>query len=344
MNVDRSSVRRLLIIKLRAIGDVLLSTIVIPNLRRAFPEASIEFLTEPPAAPIILKNPLLDDVIVFDRSSVGGTWLVREVRRRHYDLVIDLFGNPRTALVTRLSGAQHRVGFGFRGRAYAYSRIVKPRGGEVHNTQFNLDALEAIGVPIVDRRIHFPVSPQDIEFAEHFFAFHNVEEVPVVALNSGGGWYTKRWGVDRFAELGNRLSSEYHVKILLVWGPGELADVESIRSMLTFEPLMPPVTSLGQMAALLQRCSLMITNDSGPMHMGASLGTPVVGIYGPTNPDLQGPYGVDNVIVRNEYLHCLGCNLTKCPVGIPCMKGLQVDRVLEAARSLLGRREERSSL
>ncbi len=335
MHVDPSGVRRILIIKLRAIGDVVLSTIVLPNLRRAFPHASIEFLTEKAAAPVVLNHGDLDDVVVFDRSSSGSAWLVREVRRRRFDLVIDLFGNPRTALVTWLSGAVHRVGFRFRGRAYAYNRLVTPRGGEVHNTQFNLDALEAIGVPIVERTIHFPVSDKDIQFAETFFAESGAGHVPVIALNSGGGWYTKRWGLDRFAEVGNRIAADYQVRLLLVWGPEEEGDVARIRSRLTFEPLVPPKTSLGQLGALLRRCSLLITNDSGPMHIGAALGTPVVAIFGPTNPELQGPYGVDSEIIRCEPLHCLGCNLTECPIGHPCMRGLKVNAVLDGARRFL---------
>lgn len=335
MRVEPSSIRRLLVIKLRAIGDVLLSTIVIPNLRKAFPEAAIEFLTEPPAATIVRHNPSLDDVIVFDRKSASGAWLMREVRRRNYDMVIDLFGNPRTALVTRSSGARYRVGFRFRGRAYAYNILVEPRGGVVHNTQFNLDALDAIGVPVVDRSTYFPLSDQDIQFADDFFAANAPEKVPVIAVNSGGGWYTKRWGLDRFAELGNHLSHQYRAKLLLVWGPGERPDVESMRSRMSVEPLVPPPTTLGQMGALLRRCSLMVTNDSGPMHIAASLGTPVVGIYGPTNPHLQGPYGTDSIVVRNEHLQCLGCNLTTCPIGHPCMMGLSVGKVLEAAGRLL---------
>jgi ADP-heptose:LPS heptosyltransferase len=335
MLVQPSGVRRILIIKLRAIGDVVLSTIVIPNLRRAYPDASIEFLTEKSAAPVVLNHRDVDDVIVFDRSSAGSVWLLREVRRRRFDLVIDLFGNPRTALVTKMSGAIHRVGFRFRGRTYAYNRLVTPRGGAVHNTQFNLDALEAIGIPIVERTTHFPMSKEDGQFAEEFFAQSGVGRLPVVALNSGGGWYTKRWSLDRFADLGNRIVADFHLRVLLVWGPGEADDVAYIRSRLNVEPLIPPLTSLGQLGALLKRCSLLITNDSGPMHIGAALGTPVVAIFGPTNPELQGPYGVDSAVIRFDHLHCLGCNLTQCPIGHPCMRGLSVEAVVNGVRQFL---------
>ena len=100
---------------------------------------------------------------------------------------------------------------------------------------------------------------------------------------------------------------------------------------------IPPPTTLRQLGALLKRCSIVVTNDSGPMHIAAAVGTPVLGIYGPTDPLLQGPCGENNVVVRNEGLNCLGCNLTVCPIGHPCMLGLGVETVLQGVRVLLAR-------
>jgi len=106
--------------------------------------------------------------LVYDRQTMSGLALIRMVRREKYDLVIDLFGNPRTALVTRLSGARDRVGYRFRGRSYAYTMVVTPRGGEVHNSQFNLDAIEHIGVPIVDRELRFFRGKDDEAYVQQF--------------------------------------------------------------------------------------------------------------------------------------------------------------------------------
>jgi ADP-heptose:LPS heptosyltransferase len=122
--------------------------------------------------------------------------------------------------------------------------------------------------------------------------------------------------------------------ILLPWGPGEERDVELMRAKMHSPPIVPPSTTLLELAALLERCSLMVSNDSGPMHIAAAMGTPVVGIFGPTNPRLQGPYGAKAVTVRNESLDCLGCNLVVCPIGNPCMKDLTVQTVLEAIQKL----------
>lgn len=335
MKINQESVKRLLVIKLRAVGDVLLSTIVLRNLHLAFPGTQIDFLTEPPARDILAGSPDVDSLLLYDRTTMSGLDLIREVRKRRYDVVIDLFGNPRTALVTRLSGARHRVGFRFRGRTYAYNVVVNPRGGEVHNTQFNLDAIEAIEVEIQDRNVYFHFTPSDERYIDQFLDRSSLKGRILVALNTGGGWYTKRWSLERFAELGDRIVGEFGVTVILPWGPGQIEEAKQVATLMSHTAVLPPATTLPQLGALLKRTSLVVSNDSGPMHIAAAVGTPVLGIYGPTNPVLQGPYGRQHAIVRKESLECLGCNLTSCPIGHPCMKELSVDAVFEAVRDII---------
>jgi lipopolysaccharide heptosyltransferase II len=333
--MESAQIRRILVIKLRAIGDVVLSTIVLKNVRSAFPESRIVFLTEPASADVLRGNPSVNETLIYDRSTMSGWRLIRAVRKEAFDLVIDLFGNPRTALVTRLSGARHRVGFRFRGRKYAYNIVVEPRGAQVHNTQFNLDALAAIGVPIVDRTITFAVDPDDEQYVDAFLGRTFAEGTLLAGINAGGGWYTKRWELEKYAALADALMDRYGLRPVLLWGPGQLADVERMRAMMKSEAFVPPATTLKQLGALLRRCAIIVTNDSGPLHIAAAVGTPVVGIYGPTNPVLQGPYGNQYTIVRNESLDCLGCNYTSCPIEHQCMRDLTVAQVLAAVDSLL---------
>jgi ADP-heptose:LPS heptosyltransferase len=335
VRVDPNSVRSILVIKLRGVGDVLLSTIVTKNLRLAFPEARIDYLTEPPGSEVLEGNPFLDRIVVFDRKTMTGWDLISQIRGMSYSMVIDLFGNPRTALVTRLSGARFRVGFRFRLRRHAYNIVVEPRGALVHNTQFNLDALEAIGVAIQDRNLYFPVALNDEEYVDRFLRDAGLGGGLIGALNSSGGWYTKRWQLEKFAMLADRLVERYEASIVITWGPGELEEAKKLKLAMDKPAFVPPPTSLKQLGALFKRCSFLVTNDSGPMHIAAAVGTPVLGIYGPTNPRLQGPYGERHLVVRNEAVPCLGCNLTSCPIGHPCMLELSVDRVLEHVDRLL---------
>jgi len=335
VNVDRQAIRSILVIKLRGIGDVLLSTIVSKNLRLGFPDARIEYLTEPPSAEVLWGNPFLNDIVVFDRATMSGIALINQIRQRSYSMIIDLFGNPRTALLTRLSGAPIRVGFRFRWRTYAYNVVVTPRGALVHNTQFNLDALEAIGVAIQDRNVYFQITPDDETYVDRILEEAGISGRFIVALNMSGGWYTKRWGLDRFAELADRLVDLYGASVILTWGPGQIEEARYVQAKMRNKAVLPPETTLKQLGALMKRCSFLVSNDSGPMHIAAAVGTPVVAIYGPTSPDLQGPFGKGHVIVRNEGLSCLGCNLTKCPIGHPCMLGLSVDAVMKGVESLI---------
>lgn len=341
-------IEKILIIKLRAIGDVVLSTAVLPNLRRAFPNAKIDFLTESESAEAVQGIPEIDNVLVFDRrriqslcwrrAAMANARFLGQIRRQGYDLVFDLFGNPRSALFCWISGARRRVGYNFRVRRWAYNVVIENRGGRVHEVEFNLDALAAVDVPIVERRPFFPLDAAARRFAEEFFETQAAGQGLLVALNPSGGWWTKRWPLARFAALGDRLAEELGGRIVILWGPGEREGAQAVAGLMTQPALLPPATTLKQMAALLERCHLMVSNDSGPMHIAAAVGTPTLGIFGPTVPELQGPYGDRHAVVTRKELECLGCNGLTCRIGShDCMQELSVAEVFDAAAALLGR-------
>ncbi|HLP18495.1 MAG TPA: glycosyltransferase family 9 protein [Bacteroidota bacterium] len=332
-NTPDSGIQRILVIKLRAIGDVLLSTPVLENLRAHYPAAVIDVLTEKFAADVIRLNPFINSVIAFDRKTESSLSLIRRVRQGRYTIVFDLFCNPRTALLTFLSGARTRVGFPFRFRGYAYNKKVTARRSEVHNVDFNLDALRALSIPVATRLPLFPLDPEAVRFAEEWFA--QLPNRNAVGINAGGGWVTKRWRVEHFAELADRVLDELHVSIVLFWGPGEEADALALQRLMKHPAMLLPKTTLQQSAACIKQCSYFISNDSGPMHIGAALGVPTLGIYGPTNPFVQGPFGTKSEWVRNEALSCLCCNLTECPIGNVCMTELSAETVYRAFERLI---------
>ncbi len=335
MILDRSAIRNILVIKLRAIGDVLLSTVVLPFLRHEFPDARIDFLCEIPAAGVVQGNPHINNVLVFDSKSENGLSLIFRIRRGSYDLVIDLFGNPRSAIVTLLSGARHRVGYRFSWRQYCYSVVVNPRGGEVHNAEFNLDALRALNIPVGSQEPYFPLGAEARLFADEFIRVNNLEHSFLLAINAGGGWYTKRWRADSYASLLRRCCEEFDLRAVLIWGPGEVDAVRAIAGKVGQGAVITPPTTIPQLGAILQRCTMMVTNDSGPMHIASAVGVPVVAIFGPTNPRFQGPLSPRSEVVRKEELDCLGCNLTACPIGNPCMEALSVDQVYQTVKRFI---------
>ncbi len=335
MKFEKQNVIKILIIKLRAIGDVAVSTIVIPNLRAEFPDADIDFLVEKPSREIVDGNPWLSNVLVFDIKTMSGIELIRTVRRRKYDLIIDLYCNPRSAFLTFVSGARYRVGYPFRGRGYAYNIRVVSRGSEVHNAQFNLDPLVHLGIPIVSRKLYMPLSSEAKKYADEFYAVNIHHGDYLIGLIPAGGWEAKRWPLERYAELAGRLKEKYNCTFIILWGPGQEADVARLKELIKAPVLIPPMTSLQQLGALMMRCAFVVGNDSGPLHISAALQIPTLGIFGPTRADRQGPYGEKNSSVFKKELACIGCNLLHCPIGLRCMKELTTGEVYSAVEELI---------
>lgn len=336
--------KRILIIKLRAIGDVVMATPVIENLRLAYPDAFLAFLTEEASADIVTGNPYLDEVIVLPVRTWRSLTLLtrwraqarfyRSLRSRRFDLVIDLFGNPRSAILSLLSGAPHRLGYAFRARKYCYTKLIRPRGGEVHEVEFHLDAVRALGLPTPVSQPRVYVPEQALQGVMSWMTASGIVHGDrLIGLNPGGGWSVKRWPTDRFAVLADRLVTEYGARIVLFWGPGEEALAEDIIRQMKHLPLCIPAVSLSEMAAFLKQLFLLVSNDSGPMHIAAALGVPTIGLFGPTNPFLQGPYGPSGRTVREESVACLGCNQVTCAIGNICMTGLAPETVMAAVVS-----------
>lgn len=329
------SAASLLVIKPRAIGDVLLSTPVISNVKKAYPAIQIDYLCEQFAADVLIGHRDIREVLTFHKKEDSTFSIIRRIREKRYDIVIDLFGNPRTALMTRWSGAKERIGFPFRGRAYAYNHHVPPRGGEVHNVDFNLDVLRHFDIPVEQKGPVFTISDTHRNFAKEWLAEKNITMNTAVGLNPGGGWSTKKWKPALYAQLADVISEQQGLTPLFFWGPGERDEVKSIQSQMKHPSYLIPKTSLKEMGALIESCLYFISNDSGPMHIAASLGVPTLGIYGPTDPVLQGPYGPQHAWVRKEELDCLKCNLTACPIGNICMTDLSVSTVYDAFQQLI---------
>ncbi len=166
----------------------------------------------------------------------------------------------------------------------------------------------------------------------------------VVGLNPSGGWSTKRWGLEHYAKLGDLISERYKASIILLWGPGEDADAEFIQRHMKAKAHLIPRTTLSQLGAIIGRCSFIVSNDSGPMHIAAALNVPTLGIFGPTNPFQQGPYGKNHRWVRKDDLDCLECALTKCPIGNICMTTLEVESVMNAFDLLIHHAEKPGEL
>ncbi len=331
MKLEKKDIRNILVIKFGGIGDILLTTPVFPNLRAYFPDAVLNLLTLRHSRDILIDNPYLTRAFTYDPSEDKSWCLVKNIRKQKYDLVIDLFGNPRTAFITFMSGARYRFGFRFRGRNYAYNIQADGRGGQVHNVEFNLDALRALEIPVVSTELFLPLNIVHREFADKFVRSLGLEGKTLIGISKTGGWESKRYKSDDYIELINKLSRTFDVSFLLIWGTKkEKEDCEYIAANITAgNAYVIPDSPIKYLGALIQKCSLVVGNDSGPLHIAVAVGTPTLGIYGPTNPKLQGPYGDRNLSIVKDDLDCLYCNLLECDRGNVCMTELSKDRITD---------------
>ncbi|HRE39949.1 MAG TPA: glycosyltransferase family 9 protein [Ignavibacteria bacterium] len=335
MKFEQNEIKKILIIKFGGIGDILLSTPVLPNLRNYFPDAKIYYLTLRHSRDILNENPFIDRVITYDPLEDHSRCLIDNIRNQKYDLIIDLYCNPRTALVTYLSKAKYRFGFNFRGRKYAYNLKTDGRGGDVHNVEFNLDALRYLEIPILSKEMYLPMNTVHYEFADSFLKKNNLLNKTLVGVTLTGGWETKKYKVNDYIELIKKLNEIYDLSFILIWGnEKEKEECKEINNAIPENTYLIPDSPIRYLGAIISNCTFIIGNDSGPLHISAAVGTPVLGIYGPTNPKLQGPYGDKNLTIVNENLECLGCNLLECEIGNICMTKLSKDLILDKVKHL----------
>lgn len=339
------SIRRLLVIRNRAGGDLLLTTPALRALRAGLPGAAIDVLTARDFAGIVEGNPDIDRVLDFDpRSLVSQAALYARLARGGYDVVLDLISNPRSALMTALTRARVRMGYNLRGRSWAYTQAlprepVGPAGPVLrYAPEAALDFVRALGLAPKGLALTVRVSEKAKETIDRWLAGAGIDrQRPILACLPAGSWPAKTWAPERFAAAMDALAGEG--TILWCWGPGEREAVEACRARMRGPSFVAPETGWQELAALLSRCSLWIGNDSGPKHMAVALGVPTVTIFGPTHPTTWHPPAGPHALVEADGLECLHCNANTCPLPgdrhMRCMRDVTVELVVGAARDLL---------
>jgi lipopolysaccharide heptosyltransferase II len=335
MKLIKDKINKILCIKPRGIGDVVLSTIVIENLKQHFPSVAIDYLTEPFIKPVLQYNPNINKVIAMGRSEFPLKVAFR-IKKEKYDLILDLWSNPRSAQITFLSGVKYRVGYAYRGRKYAYNILATSGRGREHAAEHNLELLKAINVPVISKSIQYFVSEEDNKFGKEFIENNFSKGRKVVGIIPAGGWQSKRCDAIKWVEICKAISDKYRVKYLILWGPGDEKDSEFIRDGIPDLAVLAPETSLPQMSGLIKNCSLALANDSGPMHISAALGVPTLGLFGPTSPHGHRPYSQNSDYIQKEDLFCIMCNKLECPYKHECMLQLSVEDILEKIKKIAG--------
>ncbi|MBI3995509.1 MAG: glycosyltransferase family 9 protein [Nitrospirae bacterium] len=340
---------RILIIKLGAVGDVIHALPVLETLRACFPDAHIGWAVEEAAAPILDGNPALSELIRLERKKLRGMsglvyfrrWL-QSLRERRFDAVLDPHNLFKTGLIAFASGASVRVGFGKirEGNFLFMNRWIRPAVRYRHAVEKYLGLLEPLGIQEQQWAVRFPLvwSSRDEDWIDRFwtqegFGRGGSKQETVVAVNPGANWPSKRWMPERYGQVADRLAKEHGSRILILWGPGEQPLAERIARSMREPSVVAPETDLKRLTALMKRCRLLITGDTGPLHIAAALGIQTVSLFGPSDPTRNGPYGRGHAIVRSPVPPAT--HWQKKEIGDHWLKAIPVEAVAEAAMKQL---------
>jgi lipopolysaccharide heptosyltransferase I len=334
---------KIAIVKLSSLGDVIHALPVARALRRARPEDELTWIVEAREYAILRDHPDLDHVIPVDtrlwrrliRRPAGAreVWdalgrLRPRVRGAGFDVALDLQGLIKSGILTACTGARVRIGFSpaycrERWNALFTNRRVTPPPTAAHVVEQYLALLGPLGIAPAAPEFHLPARPEAERRMDEALAEAGLKPLDrIVALNPGAGRPEKRWPVERFRALAERLGVEAGARILLLWGPDEIHTAKLIGAGLSTRAVLAPPTDLDELSAVLRRVSLMVAGDTGPLHLAAALGTPALGLFGPTRAERNGPYGAR-------------CRGLQSPDGT--MAGLSADAAFAAAQTLLER-------
>jgi ADP-heptose:LPS heptosyltransferase len=341
---DLSRVRRALVLRHRAAGDLLLTTPALRALRAGLPTSRIEVLVSRGTGSLLRGNPDVDEVVEVDRRSLASqAGVYARLARGGYDLVLDMVSNPRSALMTALTRAPIRVGYDLPGRRHAYTiRVprepVGPDGPVVrYAPEASLDLVRAIGIPPRGLSLTLHVSPESQDRIDRWLTERGLGARSLAACLPAGTWPSKTWIPERFAAVMDALHEE--ADVIWLWGPGESALARECRDRMKATSTLAPDAGWDDLAALIGRLGLLVSNDSGPKHLAVALGIPTVTIFGPTHPGAWQPASGPHAVVLATGLPCLHCNHTHCPLPgdrhMRCMRDVTAAMVIEASRALL---------
>jgi lipopolysaccharide heptosyltransferase I len=324
----------ILIVRLGALGDVIHAVPAAAALRRAFPDARIDWLVDAKHRDIVDLVTDIDRAVALDRPTIAGwTGALRTLRAIPYDLAIDLQGLMKSAVLARASGAARVVGFSIwhlreKSARPFYSDAHDAEGG--HVIRKNLRLLHAVGVH--DDEIRFPlagVASQALDDLRRRSA-----DRPFALINVGAAWPNKRWLPERFGELATFLRDECGLIPVVLWGPGEEGLADSVIAASSNAAIAAPPTRVADVVALARAAALFVSGDTGPLHIATAVGTPTVSLFGPTDPDRNGPYAPDDVVV-SRYEAC-GCHYDrKCHEPSWCLGQVEVAEVCAAVQRRL---------
>ena len=341
--------KRILIMGVNWMGDLLLLTPSIRAIRKNYPDATIVCLVPPRGEAVLEGNPNLDRVIVYPESRGLRGWigfwpLVCLLRVERFDTAFLFHPSGTRALAVWAAGVKQRIGFKTKRRNCWLTQAVEmPSKDSTHKAAVYLRLVEAVGLKTDGLSCDAGIRAADTQAADRLCREIGLrDDRPAAAIHLGANWKLKRWPAESFARLADRLALEKQAQIVFIGTKNELPLIEQVRSRMKQPSLVAAgKTSFKELGALLKRVNLLITNDSGPMHLAAAVGTPLVGLFGPTLPSLSGPPADPRFKTLHGSIGCpVPCYQLNCPANL-CMEQISPEQVFQEVSRLMAAYEKK---
>lgn len=331
--------KKILLTRMKYIGDVVLTTPIIRTLREAYPDAHISYLGDAHAVTLLQNNPYLDEIIPFDFSK--DTFLYQAkmylmMFSKNYDLTIDLYSNPRSALMTFATRAPMRIGGDSKSRGKLYTHRISDDGIIKSAIDYHYMSLKPLGIVPKYYKTEIFLTEEEKSEAKRFLHSVGVDSSrKIVALHPGGTWPAKLWQKEKFTELASILSHK-SISVILTGGNNDANIVEYVRS--NSNGVSIGNVSLRMISAIYSHCNALVSNDCGVMHIAVAVGTPTIGIFGPGQENIWFPYSSPHIALRKN-VPCHPCHLNVCNRTnhefMECMQLISVEEVLAAVGECL---------
>ncbi len=335
--IDPAQIKKILLIRLRRIGDVTLTTPAISALRQGIPTASISYIVERPYRELVEGNPNLDKIIVLERKQSLRDFfkLIRLIRKEKYDVVLDFHGGPRASLITLFSKAKLKVGYRVKYKNFIYN-IKLPRSskaGYFHSVENHINLVKALGVDVKSLPpLYLPQARKtESEKIDKFIEQNAPGGHKIITIHISAGNAFRNWGVDNLVQFTNLLAQRPAVKIVLLGTSEDQKAEEEILKKSTASLLsLVGRLNLREVKELISHSSLFVGPDSGPMHIAASTSTPIVALFGPTLPPHFAPWQAKAFVVEKEF-DCRPCKQRHCIYeDFRCLRSIEPEEVYQA--------------
>lgn len=340
--------KKILITRTDRLGDVLLSSPVFKAVRREYPTSHIAVLVRPYTKECVEGNPYINEVIIYDKRGrdkglLDSIKFAMELRQKRFDLALILHPTNRMNLITFLAGIPERVGYNRKFGFLLSKKIPHTKElGEKHELEYTLDVIRHIGLKPEDGDMYMPLKKETQEAMDKQLSLCGVSSGDrLIGIHPSSSCSSKRWNPERFAEVADILAEKYNSKIVLISGADGKMYAEMTREKMKHKAIdFTGKTTLSELTALLRRCTLFVSNDSGPVHVASAVGTPVIAVFGRRDAGLGpvrwGPRGKDDIIMHKD-VGCRSCMAHNCDKGFLCLNAVSVNEVLEAAEVILNK-------